>query len=73
MAGLDVAGSAIGIVSLGITVIQGLCKYYYSWKDASADVMRTLKSLEGFSRILERIQSTDQLSSKEVRDSHIRI
>jgi len=29
---MDVAGSAVGIVSLGIQVCQGLLDYYDSWK-----------------------------------------
>ncbi|KAI6911953.1 hypothetical protein KC318_g4774 [Hortaea werneckii] len=38
---MDVAGSAVGIASLGITVCQGLLSYIDSWKDYEPDVSYT--------------------------------
>ncbi|KAI7263969.1 hypothetical protein KC345_g8974 [Hortaea werneckii] len=38
---MDVAGSAVGIASLGITVCQGLLSYIDSWKDYGSDVSDT--------------------------------
>ena len=40
-----VAGSAVGVISLGIQVEQGLLKYYASWKDQDADISRICASL----------------------------
>jgi hypothetical protein len=53
---MDVAGSAVGIASLGIQVCQGLLSYYYSWKsytthistacDCIADLCQTFMLLQ---------------------------
>jgi hypothetical protein len=65
---MDVAGSAVGIASLGIQVCQGLLSYYDAWKsydsdisstyDAVTDVRDTLKTLE---TILQQEQDTDRV------------
>lgn len=49
---------AIGIVSLGIQVCQGLLKYYGSWKDGRKDVAALCSSLESLSSILDRLEHT---------------
>ena len=53
MAGLDVAGSAVGIISLGIQVCQGLIQYYGSWKDAPKDVAQMCKSIQNLEELLK--------------------
>lgn len=51
---LSVAGSAVGIVSLGIQVTQGLCDYYTAFKNQYSDVAHTIQKLE---RLLELQES----------------
>ena len=60
---VDVAGTAVGVVSLGITVAHSLLDYYRSWKDAPEDVLCTLASLQSLRQILERIRSYCLLNS----------
>ncbi|PGG95177.1 hypothetical protein AJ80_10005, partial [Polytolypa hystricis UAMH7299] len=43
---LSVGGSAVGIISLGIAVCDGLVRYYRSWKDCGGDVEAMLESIE---------------------------
>ena len=50
---LSVAGSAVGIISMSLTVCQGLIQYYVSWKDYSQHVDRLVKSLQIFLHTLE--------------------
>ena len=51
MEGFAVASSAAGIVSLGLTVCQGLLKFYESWKGAEDDVKRMYSSVEQLTKI----------------------
>ncbi|CAG8980199.1 hypothetical protein HYALB_00012392 [Hymenoscyphus albidus] len=56
MSELGIAGSAVGIVSLGMQVCDGLIKYYGSWKDAPTEVLRmcqSVKSLEESLNVLK--------------------
>ena len=50
---LSVAGSAVGIISLSLTVCQGLIQYYVSWKGCNQHIDRLVKSLQMFLRTLE--------------------
>ena len=50
---LSVAGSAVGIISLGLTVCQGLIQYYVSWKGALEHVDALVESLQTFLQTLE--------------------
>ena len=50
-----VAGSAVGVISLGIQVAQGLLKYYGSWKDQDADISRMCASLDSLQATLAAI------------------
>lgn len=56
----SVTTSAIGVVSLGLTVCQGLLKYYSSWKWSHKDVAATCASLEALSNTLRLIDITVQ-------------
>lgn len=49
-------GTALGAVSLGIQVAQGLIKYYSAYRSYSKDVERTVTSVENFLRSLEQIE-----------------
>ncbi|KAH6870903.1 ankyrin repeat-containing domain protein, partial [Thelonectria olida] len=54
---LSVAGSAVGVISLGITVAQGLFDYYAAFQGQKSDVAYTTKKL---SRLLELLESLRQ-------------
>ena len=51
MEGFAAASSAAGLVSLGLTVCQGLLKFYESWKGAEDDVKRMYSSVEQLTKI----------------------
>lgn len=46
MAELGIAGSAVGVASLGLQVCQGLLKYYNNWKDYNEDMAIAYRSIE---------------------------
>lgn len=48
---------SVGIVSLGLTVLQGLWQYYSSWKDCPEDAKRTMSSIQNLTDILRRIEA----------------
>jgi ankyrin repeat domain-containing protein 50 len=54
----SVAGSAVGVISLGLTVCQGLLDYYGSWKDYSSDIEATFNSLAGLTSTLRLLEAT---------------
>lgn len=58
MSGLEVAGSAVGIVSLGIQVAGGLLKYYGSWKDYDVDIFNLCATLGNLSDVLDTLLQT---------------
>lgn len=63
---LSITGVAIGLVSLGLEVCQGLTKYYESWKTHDDDIRRALEkidSLHSTLRALERILNQPDFSS----------
>ncbi|KAK5732026.1 hypothetical protein LTR17_010862 [Elasticomyces elasticus] len=43
----EIAGSAVGVVSLGIQVCQGLLQYYGDWKGFDKDIEASHKAVEG--------------------------
>ena len=49
------AGSAVGVISLGIEVCQGLLKYYNSWKECHQDIENTSKSIASLTETLELV------------------
>ena len=55
MAELAAAGSAVGIISAGIQVCQGLISYYDSWKRCHKDICNTVETIATFSGILKTI------------------
>lgn len=69
---LGVAGSVVGIVSLGIQLTQGLLKYYGSWKDQDIvveDMCISLDSLSGSLTVLEKALQSPARLDKGVKDS----
>ncbi len=54
----SIAGSAVGVVSLGITVCQGLVEFYISVRDGLEDIKLLLKSLDGVIRALNGLSNT---------------
>jgi ankyrin repeat domain-containing protein 50 len=53
----SMAGPAVGIVSLGITVAQGLLAYYEAWKDSANEIQDTFSSILALSKTLEILHS----------------
>jgi len=64
---LGVAGSVVGIVSLGIQVTEGLLKYYESWKDQDQDISDMCVSLESLLGTLMILSETIQPPAKFAR------
>ncbi|CAG8960230.1 hypothetical protein HYFRA_00012749 [Hymenoscyphus fraxineus] len=56
MAELGIAGSVVGIVSLGIQVCDGLIRYYSSWKDAPNKVKSMCQSVKSLEESLNRLK-----------------
>ena len=71
-----VAGSAVGVISLGIQVCQGLLAYYDFWKGCHQDIENTSKSIASLCEILERVlrvtgYQTDQDEAVDQQISNI--
>lgn len=52
------AGSAVGIVSLGLQVCQGIITYYSRWKDYTAETRSTYESVEQLRGIFDALRVT---------------
>ena len=46
MVELGIAGTAVGIISVGIQVCQGMLSYYESWKSCHKDIENTSRSIK---------------------------
>lgn len=57
---MDVAGTAVGVASLGIQVCQGLRSYYDDWKTYDADISSTYSTITDLSKTLMILKSTLQ-------------
>ncbi|UQC84865.1 uncharacterized protein CLUP02_10361 [Colletotrichum lupini] len=64
---LSTAGSVVGIISLGIQVVQSIYKYYSAAKDQHSDIGRTLRKLEDLQSLFERLNT--HLSDRKFRSS----
>ncbi|MCJ1262511.1 hypothetical protein MMC22_002381 [Lobaria immixta] len=53
---ISAAASAVGIISLGLQVCQGLISYCESWKSRDADVAHAYDKINGLRNILERLE-----------------
>jgi hypothetical protein len=76
---LGVAGSAVGIISLGIQVAQGLLAYYGSWKDQDKEISNMCTSLDNLLGTLVTLQpivkafdESDDMSVREKVEKNIR-
>ncbi len=54
---VSVAGTAVGVVSLGLTVCHGLIKYYSAFKSRETSVEATLTYVEGLASTLGLLNS----------------
>ena len=61
---MAVAGTAVGIASLGIQVCQGLLSYYDSWRGYDSDVTSAYDSIDDLSRTLTLLKAS--LDSNEL-------
>ncbi|KAK1531019.1 uncharacterized protein CCOS01_06122 [Colletotrichum costaricense] len=64
---LSTAGSVVGIISLGIQVVQSIYQYYSAAKDQHSDIARTLRKLEDLQSLFERLNT--HLSDRKFRSS----
>ncbi|KAI9654916.1 MAG: hypothetical protein M1821_005669 [Bathelium mastoideum] len=55
---MDVAGSAVGIASLGVQICQGLLSYYDGWKDYGSDIAGARDSIADLSNTLILLKDT---------------
>lgn len=63
----ELAGTAVGVISLGIQVCQGLVEYYGSWRDAPKDVARmcqSIRSLEEMLNVVNTIVKDNRFASQ---------
>lgn len=57
---ISLAGTAIGVVSLGLSVCQGLISYYSTFRDCPRDAANMLEKLEGLKDVLEVLEGVLQ-------------
>jgi hypothetical protein len=69
---MEVAGTAVGIVSLGIQVCQGLLDYYDSWKSYESDISSTYDAISDLSKTLILLKTTLQQQTDEERVGRVR-
>lgn len=70
MAEFAAASSAVGIVSLGLTVCSGLIKYCRGFKDFDDHARTAVSGIERLSSLLEVLSNVLSLSGLESRPSH---
>jgi len=71
---LSVLSGAAGIISLGVTICQGLITYYQAWEAWEEDVHDAVQDIEDFSKFLSLLKARiDKLSANQadiVRQAH---
>jgi ankyrin repeat domain-containing protein 50 len=55
---MDIAGSAVGVASLGIQICQGLLSYYDGWKGYDTDLNSAYDSIDDLSRTLALLKGS---------------
>ncbi len=60
MEGLGLSTGAAGLISLGITICQGLLDYYDSWKNAESHVSQMYLSIETLTKTLQLLERATQ-------------
>jgi hypothetical protein len=69
---MDVAGSAIGIASLGIQVCQGLLAYYDSWKGYNSDITTAYNCVSDLCKTFKLLEETvDRQSLDPARSERV--
>jgi hypothetical protein len=69
---MEVAGTAVGIASLGIQVCQGLLSYYNAWKSYDSDISSTYNAISDLSKTLILLKTTLQQQTDEERVGRVR-
>jgi hypothetical protein len=69
---MDVAGTAVGVASLGIQVCQGLLSYYDDWKAYDADISTTYSAITDLGKTLTILKSTLQQEVDEEKAGRVR-
>lgn len=54
----SVAGTAVGVISLGIQICQGLVSYYEQWKSFDDDIAHLHAKIDGLRITLENLERT---------------
>lgn len=57
---ISVAGTAVGIISLGIQLCQGISEYYTAWKDHNEHVQRTCEAVDTLCQQLKTLDNALQ-------------
>jgi nitrogen regulatory protein PII-like uncharacterized protein len=69
---MEVAGSAVGIASLGIQVCQGLLTYYDAWKGYDHDITSTYNAITDLRDTLTLLESVLQQERDTERVRRVR-
>jgi hypothetical protein len=69
---MEVAGTAVGIASLGIQVCQGLLSYYDSWKSYNSDISSTYNVTADLSKTLTLLKITLQQETDKEKVGRVR-
>jgi hypothetical protein len=64
---MELAGTAVGITSLGIQVCQSLLSYYDAWKSYDSDISSTYNAISDLSKTLILLKTTLQQQVDEER------
>ena len=57
MEALGLSSGAAGLISLGLTVCQGLLDYYHSWKDSEDQISQTYASIEALTKTFRLLET----------------
>jgi len=68
---MEVAGTVVGIASLGIQVCQGLLSYYDSWKSYDSDISSTYNAISDLSKTLVLLKTTLRQQVDEERAGRV--
>lgn len=63
---MDAAGSAVGIISLGISVCQGLLFYYDGYRKYDSDIKHTCDTIEDLNKTLALLKDTVENDTLDV-------
>jgi hypothetical protein len=53
----SIAGSAVGVISLGISTCSGILEYYSQWKEYDNDIAQTYQHISQLQSVLRSIDS----------------